>query len=130
MQDLLLPVSTDPCDIHRSSECLRCSGSYLISVCSYNSNDHIQCYAGTASLALLWIGGILKGCFLWKQFRWTAGSPWNFGYWALGSLGNGNGCCVALFARGAVGDEPHASGTCPSPAPSEPVRRRPSRESM
>nr|XP_055132523.1 proteoglycan 3-like [Symphalangus syndactylus] len=100
VQDLLLPVSTDPCDIHRSSECVRCSGGYLISVCSYNSDDHNQCYAGTASLALLWIGGILKGCFLWKQFCWTEGSHWNFGYWALGSPGNGNGCCVALFARG------------------------------
>uniref|UniRef100_H0UU15 Proteoglycan 3, pro eosinophil major basic protein 2 n=1 Tax=Cavia porcellus TaxID=10141 RepID=H0UU15_CAVPO len=80
--------------------CKRCYGGNLVSIHNYRANHHILLHASKINQAQVWIGGFLKGWFLWKKFRWTDGSSWNFGYWAPGQPGNGKGSCVALCTKG------------------------------
>uniref|UniRef100_A0A8D2D960 Proteoglycan 3, pro eosinophil major basic protein 2 n=1 Tax=Sciurus vulgaris TaxID=55149 RepID=A0A8D2D960_SCIVU len=80
--------------------CRKCYQGNLVSIHSYNFNSRVHCLASKINQAQIWIGGILKGWWLWKRFCWTDGSLWNFGYWASGQPGNGGGHCVALCTRG------------------------------
>uniref|UniRef100_A0A8C2UTQ8 Proteoglycan 3, pro eosinophil major basic protein 2 n=1 Tax=Chinchilla lanigera TaxID=34839 RepID=A0A8C2UTQ8_CHILA len=80
--------------------CKRCYGGNLVSIHNYSANSRILLLASKINQAQVWIGGILKGWFLWKKFRWTDCSSWDFGYWALGQPQNGKGRCVALCTKG------------------------------
>ncbi|XP_041495547.1 proteoglycan 3-like [Microtus oregoni] len=80
--------------------CRRCYRGNLASVHSYSFNFQIQCLARKINQSHIWIGGILKGWFFWKKFRWTDGSCWDFGNWAPGQPGNGGGHCVTLCTTG------------------------------
>ncbi|XP_032139283.1 proteoglycan 3 isoform X1 [Sapajus apella] len=80
--------------------CKRCYGGNLVSIHNFNFNDRIQRYTSSANQDQVWIGGILRGWFLWKRFCWTDGSPWNFAYWSTGQPKLGIGCCVALRTKG------------------------------
>uniref|UniRef100_A0A8C0WJ48 C-type lectin domain-containing protein n=1 Tax=Castor canadensis TaxID=51338 RepID=A0A8C0WJ48_CASCN len=80
--------------------CRRCYGGNLVSIHSYNFNYYVHCLTSRINQAQVWIGGILKGWFLWKKFCWTDGSCWDFGYWAQGQPTNGKGHCVALCTKG------------------------------
>ncbi|XP_021498538.1 proteoglycan 3 [Meriones unguiculatus] len=82
------------------SVCRRCYRGNLASIHSYSFNYQIQCLARKINQASVWIGGILKGWFFWKKFRWTDGSCWDFGFWAPGQPGNGGGHCVTLGTKG------------------------------
>ncbi|XP_004645893.1 proteoglycan 3 [Octodon degus] len=82
------------------SICKRCYRGNLVSIHSYSANSHIHLLASKINQAQVWIGGALKGWFLWKKFCWTDCSRWDFGYWALGQPQNGKGCCVALCTKG------------------------------
>ncbi|EAW73738.1 proteoglycan 3, pro eosinophil major basic protein 2 [Homo sapiens] len=80
--------------------CSRCYGGNLVSIHDFNFNYRIQCCTSTVNQAQVWIGGNLRGWFLWKRFCWTDGSHWNFAYWSPGQPGNGQGSCVALCTKG------------------------------
>ncbi|XP_028750072.1 proteoglycan 3 [Peromyscus leucopus] len=80
--------------------CRRCYRGNLASIHSYSFNYQIQCLARKINQARIWIGGILRGWFFWKKFRWTDGSCWDFGYWAPGQPGCGGGHCVTLGTTG------------------------------
>ncbi|XP_058162364.1 proteoglycan 3 [Dasypus novemcinctus] len=80
--------------------CRRCYHGNLVSIHSFSFNYLIQSTVRALNQAQIWIGGYLRGWFLWKKFKWTDGSRWNFGYWAAGQPGNGGGCCVALCTKG------------------------------
>ncbi|XP_003421379.2 proteoglycan 3 [Loxodonta africana] len=80
--------------------CSRCYRGNLASIHSFGSNYRIQLVTSRINQAQVWIGGILKGWFRCRRFRWTDGSRWDFGFWASGQPGNGRGRCVALCTRG------------------------------
>ncbi|CAO2596634.1 Proteoglycan 3 [Lemmus lemmus] len=80
--------------------CRRCYRGNLASIHSYSFNFQIQRLARKINQSHIWIGGILKGWFFWKKFRWTDGSCWDFGNWAPGQPGSGGGNCVTLFTAG------------------------------
>ncbi|ERE69978.1 proteoglycan 3-like protein [Cricetulus griseus] len=82
------------------SVCRRCYRGNLASIHSYSFNFQIQSLARKINQSHIWIGGILRGWFFWKKFRWTDGSCWDFGYWAPGQPGNGGGHCVTLCSTG------------------------------
>ncbi|KAL1786815.1 proteoglycan 3 [Sigmodon hispidus] len=77
--------------------CKRCYQGNLASIHSHSFNFQIQCSARKINQSHIWIGGILKGWWFWKKFRWTDGSSWDFGYWAPGQPENGGGHCVTLY---------------------------------
>ncbi|XP_012922925.1 proteoglycan 3 [Heterocephalus glaber] len=80
--------------------CKRCYRGNLVSIHSFRVNSQILLQASKINLAQVWIGGILKGWFWWRKFRWTDGSCWNFKYWAPGQPRHGKGCCVAMSTKG------------------------------
>ncbi|XP_008577144.1 PREDICTED: proteoglycan 3-like [Galeopterus variegatus] len=79
--------------------CRRCYQGNLVSIHNDHFNYLIQRSASRLNQAQVWIGGILKGWFLWKKYCWTDGSSWNFEYWASGEPRSGSGCCVAMSTR-------------------------------
>ncbi|KAM4848702.1 proteoglycan 3 [Urocitellus parryii] len=79
--------------------CRRCYQGNLVSIHNYNFNYHVHCLASKINQAQIWIGGILRGWFLWKKFCWIDGSSWNFAYWALGQPGCSGGHCVTLCSK-------------------------------
>ncbi|KFO21706.1 Proteoglycan 3 [Fukomys damarensis] len=80
--------------------CKRCYGGNLVSIHSWKDNSGILRLASKINQAQVWIGGIRKGWWWWKNFHWTDGSCWNFKYWAPGQPRDGKGCCVALCTKG------------------------------
>ncbi|XP_032757873.1 proteoglycan 3 [Rattus rattus] len=80
--------------------CRRCYRGNLASIHTFSFNFQVQSLARKINQSIVWIGGILRGWFFWKNFCWTDGSRWDFGYWAPGQPGNGEGHCVTLCAKG------------------------------
>ncbi|XP_048216565.1 proteoglycan 3 [Perognathus longimembris pacificus] len=82
------------------SVCQRCYKGNLVSIHSSQDNYQVQCAASQVNQAQIWIGGFLKGWFLWKKFRWTDGSCWDFEHWAPRQPRHGRGHCVTLCTKG------------------------------
>ncbi|ELR45498.1 hypothetical protein M91_19213 [Bos mutus] len=82
------------------SICKKCYGGNLISIHNLLFDNCISRWARRINQAKVWIGVIIKLWSIYKTFRWTDGSRWNFGYWARGQPGNGKGHCVDLSTKG------------------------------
>ncbi|KAM7236235.1 hypothetical protein CapIbe_013421 [Capra ibex] len=82
------------------SICRKCYRGNLVSIHNLLFDNRISRWARRIKQAKVWIGVIIKLWSIYKTFRWTDGSRWNFGYWARGQPGNGRGHCVALSTRG------------------------------
>lgn len=80
--------------------CSRCYRGNLASIHTFGFNFQVQSLARKINQSIVWIGGVLRRWFFWKNFCWTDGSRWDFAYWAPGQPGNGEGHCVTLCARG------------------------------
>ncbi|KAG8511282.1 Solute carrier family 43 member 3, partial [Galemys pyrenaicus] len=79
--------------------CRRCYRGNLVSIHSYSINFSLHRLASRLNQGQVWIGGIIKGWFFCKRFRWTDGSRWNFGFWASGQPRSGKGRCVTMCTR-------------------------------
>ncbi|XP_058382848.1 proteoglycan 3 [Diceros bicornis minor] len=95
-----LLVQTPKTFTEAQNVCKNCYRGNLVSIHSYSFNYGLWWSARRFNQAKVWIGAIMKGWFLWKRFRWTDGSRWNFAYWAPGQPRNGKGHCVALCIKG------------------------------
>ncbi|KAM7236234.1 hypothetical protein CapIbe_013420 [Capra ibex] len=80
--------------------CRKCYRGNLASIHNVKFNCYIQHLATGINQAQVWIGGFIRGWCLWRKYRWTDGSSWNFTYWALWQPKFGRGRCVALSTRG------------------------------
>ncbi|XP_003801431.1 proteoglycan 3 [Otolemur garnettii] len=79
--------------------CYHCYKGHLVSIHKYPENLEIQRFARNLDQPHIWIGGTIRGWWLWKGYCWTDESPWNFEYWASGQPENGNGHCVTLCTK-------------------------------
>ncbi|XP_036621155.1 proteoglycan 3-like [Trichosurus vulpecula] len=72
----------------------------LISIHNSHFNCKLENFIKGINQGQVWIGAYTTSWWLFKKFKWTDRSSWDFSYWATGQPLFGWGRCVSLCTNG------------------------------